>query len=81
MVRAVNANRVLKKTRLIKMHAKYCMQTSQSFILGTLRVEKSFGTKEKKQICFKSEESFKLIPLRENVIVTLRVTVFANCLH
>jgi hypothetical protein len=52
---------------MMKMHAKYYIQTSQSFILGTLRMEKSFGTKGRK-ILFKSKESFKFIPPRENVI-------------
>jgi hypothetical protein len=32
----------------MKMHAKYYTQTSQSFILGTLRMEKSFETKGRK---------------------------------
>jgi hypothetical protein len=53
----------------MKMHTKYCIQTSQSFILGTLRMEKSIGTKEKNKICSKSDESFKLILLRENIII------------
>jgi hypothetical protein len=51
----------------MKMHTKFYSQTSQSFILGTLRMEKVFGTKGRK-VLFKSEVSFKFIPLRENVI-------------
>jgi hypothetical protein len=53
----------------MKMHAQYCIKTSQSSILGILRMEKSIGRKGRDNISSKLEESFKLILLRENIII------------